>query len=53
VLSRFAKGGGYSNDIRYTHSSLLRTLEHVFGVAPLLGDATNAQDLGDLFATWR
>ena len=53
VLSRFAKGGGYSNDIRYTHSSLLRTLEHVFGVAPLLGDAANAQDLGELFATWR
>jgi hypothetical protein len=53
VLSRHAKGGGYSNTIRYTHSSLLRTLQHIFKVTPLLGDAANATDLGDLFADWR
>ena len=53
VLSRYAKGGGYSNTIRYTHSSLLRTVQHIFQVTPLLGDAANATDLGDLFATWR
>jgi len=53
VLSHYAKGGGYSNTIRYTHSSRLRTLQHVFQVMPLLGDAANATDLGDLFADWR
>jgi phospholipase C len=49
VLSPDAKGGGYSNTIRYTHSSTLRTLEEIFGVAPLLGDSVNATDLRDLF----
>ena len=53
VLSPFAKGGGYSNAVPYTHSSLLRTVQHIFGVGPLLGDAANAEDLGDLFANWR
>jgi len=52
VLSRYAKAG-YSNTIRYTHSSLLRTVQHIFKVTPLLGDAANATDLGDLFADWR
>jgi hypothetical protein len=51
ALSRHAKPG-YSNAIPYTHSSLLRTLQHIFGVSPLLGDAANAADLSDLFATW-
>ena len=49
VLSHDAKGGGYSNTIHYTHSSTLRTLEEIFGVSPLLGDAANASDLRDLF----
>jgi phospholipase C len=53
VLSRSAKGSGYSNTIRYTHSSLLRTVQHIFNVTPLLGDAANAPDLGDLFTDWR
>lgn len=48
ALSPFAKPH-YANTIHYTHSSLLRTLEEIFGVSPLLGDAANAQDLGDLF----
>src|SRR5205085_6691473 len=39
VLSPSARGHGYSNAIHYTHSSLLRTLEEIFGVRPLLGDA--------------
>ena len=51
VLSNDAKGGGYSNTIQYTHSSTLRTLEEIFGVTPLLGDAANASDLSDLFKT--
>jgi hypothetical protein len=50
VLSPNAKGGGYSNTIRYTHSSLLRTLQEIFGVTPYLGDAADAPDLSDLFA---
>jgi phosphatidylinositol-3-phosphatase len=49
VLSPQAKGGGYTNTIHYTHSSTLRTLQEIFGVTPLLGDAAQATDLGDLF----
>jgi hypothetical protein len=48
ALSPFAKQG-YSNRIRYTHSSLLRTTQTILGVGPLLCDAANATDLGDLF----
>ena len=51
VLSPNAKGGGYSNTIHYTHSSLLRTVQEIFGVTPLLGDAAQATDLSDLFVT--
>jgi hypothetical protein len=49
VLSPQAKGGGYAGTIKYSHSSMLRTAEEIFGVTPLLGDAANATDLGDLF----
>src|SRR5207244_7903518 len=49
VLSPLGKGGGYTNTIHYTHSSTLRTMEEIFNVAPLLGDAANATDLSDLF----
>jgi phospholipase C len=52
VLSPDAKGGGYSNTIHYTHSSLLRSLQEIFRVTPLLGDATQAMDLSDLFTTF-
>lgn len=50
VLSPLARGGGYFNDIPYTHSSTLRTFQEIFGVLPLLGDAVNAADLSDLFS---
>ena len=40
---------GYKNDIRYTHSSLLRTLEEIYGVRPFLGAAAYSNDLRDLF----
>ena len=43
---------GYKNEIRYTHSSLLRTLEEIFKVSPLLGHAAYATDLRDLFSTF-
>jgi phosphatidylinositol-3-phosphatase len=52
VLSPFAKGNSYSNTIAYTHSSTLRTVEDIFGVSPLLGDAKNATDLSDLFTSF-
>jgi phosphatidylinositol-3-phosphatase len=51
VLSPHGKGGGYSNSLHYTHSSTLRTVQEIFGVNPLLGDAANATDLSDLFTT--
>jgi len=50
VHSPSAKGGGYSNTIHYTHGSLLRTVEEIFGVG-LLGDAAVQTDLSDLFGT--
>lgn len=50
VLSPLARGGGYWNDIYYTHSSLLRTVQEIFAVTPWLGDAANATDLADLFS---
>src|SRR5438094_3867314 len=52
VLSPVAKSGGYSNRIHYTHSSTLRTVEEIFGVSPLLGDAANATDLRDLLVSF-
>lgn len=52
VLSKNAKGRGYSNAIHYTHSSTLRTVQEIFGVGPLLGDAVNATALSDLFAVY-
>jgi len=52
LLSPKAKGGGYQNTIRYTHSSMVRTIEEIFGVSPLLGEAANAIDLSDLFASF-
>ncbi|HEX7601787.1 MAG TPA: alkaline phosphatase family protein [Polyangiaceae bacterium] len=51
VLSPFAKAG-YSNSTKYTHSSTLRSVQEIFGVSPLLGDAANATDLKDFFTTF-
>jgi phosphatidylinositol-3-phosphatase len=52
VLSPFAKGGGYTNSIHYTHSSTLRTVQEIFNVTPFLGDAALATDLSDLFSVF-
>ncbi|MBK8742400.1 MAG: hypothetical protein IPM02_24185 [Betaproteobacteria bacterium] len=49
VISPFAKGYGFSNSIRYDHGSLLRTLQEIFSVSPLLGDAAKQSSLADLF----
>jgi hypothetical protein len=39
----------YASPVFYTHSSDLRTMQEIFRVGPLLGDAVNANDLSDLF----
>ena len=54
VLSPFAKGEGkaaYSNNIHYDHSSLVKTVQEIFDVKPLLGAAADSKtkDLSDLF----
>ncbi len=49
LLSPLARGGSYFNNIYYTPSSFLRTMQEIFGVSPWLGDAVNATDLSDLF----
>ena len=52
VLSPVARGHGYANTIHYTHSSMLRTLEVIFGVKPLLGGAAHVTDLHNLFTAY-
>jgi phosphatidylinositol-3-phosphatase len=42
----------YKNEIYYSHSSLLRTLEEIFKVTPMLGGAAGATDLRDLFSVF-
>ena len=42
-------GKPYASTVNYTHSSDLRTMQAIFRVGPLLGDAVNATDLSDLF----
>ena len=49
VLSPLTKGNGYSNYVRYDHSSLLRTLQEIFNASPLLRNAATATDLSDFF----
>ena len=39
----------YASPVNYTHSSDLLTMEEIFRVTPILGDAVNATDLSDLF----
>jgi phosphatidylinositol-3-phosphatase len=51
ALSKNVKPG-YVSSLPYTHSSALRTIQEIFGVTPLLGDAVNATDLADLFTTF-
>jgi len=51
AVSPFAKGGGYKAPAHYDHSSTVRTVEEVFGLMPLLANATSATSLSDLFKT--
>ena len=52
VLSPAAKGGGYQSTTKYFHSSLLRTIQEIFDLSPLLNDAANQPDLSDLFTSF-
>jgi hypothetical protein len=52
LLSPLAKAGGYTNSIHYDHSSMLRTVQEIFGVTPLLRAAKTATNLGDLFKSF-
>jgi hypothetical protein len=49
ALSPLAKGHGYASTVHYTHSALLRTIQEILGVTPLLGAAAGSPDLRDLF----
>ncbi len=51
VLSPFIKAG-YSNALSYTHSSMLRTVQEILAVDPLLRDAATATSLSDLFVSY-
>ncbi len=50
VLSPKAKAN-YKSSTKFTHSSMLRTVEEIFGV-PLLRDAKNATDLSEFFTSF-
>ena len=39
----------FASSVNLSHSSDLRTIQEIFGVTPFLNDATNANDLSDLF----
>ena len=52
VISKRARGNNgvpYASPIDFTHSSDLLTMQEIFRVEPILGDAVNATDLSDLF----
>jgi hypothetical protein len=51
ALSAKAKPG-YASTAPFTVSSTLRSLQEVFGVSPLLGGASSAPDLSDLFTSF-
>lgn len=50
IVSPFVKAG-YTNTTEYSHASLLKTIEEIFQLQPLLGEAGNPQtkDLSDFF----
>ena len=50
AVSPLAKGNGCVSTTHYSHSMLLRTIQEMLQISPLLGDAVNATDLSDLFS---
>lgn len=53
LLSPNSRAPGYVSNVPYSHSSFLRTLQEIFQVFPLLGDAANSPPMVDLFAGLR
>ena len=49
IISPDAKGNAYTNNILYTHSSDLLTMQEIFNAGPCLLGACSANDLSDLF----
>lgn len=51
VFSKSVKKPGFSNNVHYTHASTLKTLQEIFGIKPMLGDAAKEDvvDLSDFF----
>ena len=43
---------GFAGKTTLTPSSVLRSVQEIFGVTPLLGDAANAVDVGELFTSF-
>jgi len=51
VMSPKAKAG-YASQTKLTHSSMLRSVQEIFGVTPLLRDAQNATNLSEFFTSF-
>jgi hypothetical protein len=51
AVSKFANVG-YSNNIGYSHASMVRTVQTIFDVQPFLRGAAKVADLQDLFSTF-
>jgi hypothetical protein len=51
VMSPKAKAG-FGSNTKFTHSSLLRTLQEIFGVTPFLRGAATSNDLSELFTSF-
>ncbi len=51
VMSPKAKAG-FASQTKLTHSSMLRSVQEIFGVAPLLRDAQNATNLSEFFTSF-
>jgi hypothetical protein len=54
ALSPLAKGGGFRGMLAYDHSSTLKTMQEIFGIAPLMRAAAgpHVHDLRDLFVAF-
>ena len=52
VLSPYGKGSHYHNSTYYTHASTPRTVQEIFGVYPLIRNASYSTDLRDLFSVF-
>ena len=51
VVSSLARAG-YSNSVAYTHASMVRTVQEIFGLSPWLRQAATASNLSDLFTVY-